>query len=88
MSIKIEQVDVIMNKEAKRNLKVFLKAGLPYTIIGMLIVFAGLYLLKQIFNDNEHLVVILFLWLALFWFIYQPLFRKKIRKVASSMDNK
>lgn len=77
-----------MNKEAKRNLKVFLKAGLPYTIIGMLIVFAGLYLLKQIFNDNEHLVVILFLWLALFWFIYQPLFRKKIRKVASSMDNK
>ena len=58
-----------MNKEAKRNLKVFLKAGLPYTIIGMLIVFAGLYLLKQIFNDNEHLVVILFLWLFLFCFI-------------------
>lgn len=77
-----------MKKETRRNFKVFLWAGLPYTILGMLIVFGGIYLLKRIFADNEHLVVIIFLWLALFWFIYQPLFRKRIRKVASSIQNK
>ena len=77
-----------MKKETKRNFKVFLWAGLPYTILGMFIVFAGLYILRRIFGDNEHLVVIMFLWLALFWFVYQPLFRKRIRKVASSVENK
>lgn len=69
-------------KEASRNLSVFFKAGLPYTLLGMAIIFAGIYALKRIFAGSEYLTAILFVWLALFWMVYQPLFRKRIRKVA------
>jgi len=72
-------------REVKDNLLVFMKAGLPFTVIGMVIVFAGLYFLKEWFEESEYLVAILFLWLALFWFIYQPLFKKRIQKVKSSL---
>lgn len=65
----------------RRNMRTLLKAGLPYTILGMIIVFAGLYAIRRIFDGSEYLTAILFLWLALFWFIYQPLFRNRIRKV-------
>jgi di/tricarboxylate transporter len=65
---------------------VFLKAGLPYTLIGMGVVFGGLAGLRFFFDDSEYLTAILFLWLALFWFIYQPLFRKRILRVKNSMN--
>jgi len=72
-------------KEAKRNFAVFLKAGLPYTVAGMVVVFAGLYSLKHVFEQSRYLTVILFGWLALFWFIYQPLFRRRIQKVKDDL---
>lgn len=68
-----------MKPEAKNNMAVFLKAGLPYTIGGVLIIFFGIYLLKYFFSDSEYLTTIVFIWLALFWLIYQPLFRSKIK---------
>lgn len=72
--------------EGKQRFMVFIKAGLPYTLVGMGVVFGGLAALKHFFNDSEYLTAILFLWLALFWFIYQPLFRKRIFKVKQQMD--
>lgn len=77
---------VDMHKEDRNNLAVFLKAGLPYTLAGALIIFLGIYALKYIFAGNEHLTAIIFIWLALFWFIYQPLFRKKIRATRERLD--
>ncbi len=67
-------------KEVKTNLSIFVKAGLPYTLGGMAVVFAGLYFIKQIFGENEYLTYILFAWLAIFWLIYQPLFKNQITK--------
>lgn len=72
--------------EGKQRFMVFVKAGLPYTLIGMGVVFGGLAGLKYFFADSEYLTAILFLWLALFWFIYQPLFRKRIRKVKQQVN--
>ena len=69
-------------KEAGRNFGVFFKAGLPYTILGIMIIFAGIYALKRIFAGSEYLAAILFVWLALFWMIYQSMFRKRISEVA------
>lgn len=74
-------------KEVKTNLTLFVKAGLPYTIGGMAIVFLGLYLLKQMFAGNEYLTYILFAWLAVFWLIYQPLFKNKIANTKLKMKN-
>ena len=74
-------------KEAKNNLALFLKAGLPYTLGGMAIVFLGLYLLKQLFADNEYLTYMLFAWLAVFWFVYQPLFKNKMVSTKAKMNN-
>ncbi len=68
----------------KENMRILLKAGLPYTILGMVIVLGGLYALRRVFDGSEYLSAILFLWLALFWFIYQPLFRNRIRKVSGN----
>ena len=68
-----------MGQEAKNNMTVFLKVGLPYTIGGALVIFLGIYLLKHLFPESEYLTAIIFIWLALFWLIYQPLFRKKIK---------
>ncbi len=75
-------------KEVKTNLTLFVKAGLPYTIGGMAIVFLGLFLLKQIFAGNEYLTYILFAWLAVFWLIYQPLFKNKIANTKIKMNMK
>ncbi len=72
-------------KEAKHNLAVLLRVGLPYTVIGVIVVFLGLYLIKHFLADSEYLTAFLFLWLALFWFIYQPLFRRKIRETAERL---
>ncbi|MDM8524158.1 hypothetical protein QUF80_12380 [Desulfococcaceae bacterium HSG8] len=65
-------------QEAKKNLMFLLKVGIPYTVAGMIIVFLGIYILKRSFAGSEYLTAILFLWLAFFWFVYQPFFRKKI----------
>ena len=67
--------------EAKKRFAVFLKAGLPFTIAGMAVVFGGIWAIKTIFKGSEYLTVLLFVWLGLFWFIYQPMFRKRIEKV-------
>ncbi len=72
-------------KEVKDNLLVFMKAGFPFTVAGAIIVFLGLYFLKEWFEDSEYLVAILFIWLALFWFIYQPLFKKRIQQVKNGL---
>ncbi|MFK5953039.1 MAG: hypothetical protein QM498_08270 [Desulfobacterium sp.] len=72
--------------EVKHNLVVFMKAGLPFTIGGMAVVFGGLYELKQYFAGSEYLTPILFGWLALFWFIYQPLFKNRILRVKNAME--
>ena len=72
-------------KEVKGNLLVFMKVGLPFTVVGVIVVFTGLYFLKEWFADSEYLVAILFIWLALFWFIYQPLFKGQIQKVKSGL---
>ena len=74
--------------DAKRNLRLFFRAGLPFTIIGMAIIFTGIYALKKVFAGSDYLTGMLFLWLALFWFIYQPLFRKRIQKVAGRVAPK
>jgi len=74
-------------KEAKANMTLFVKAGLPYTLGGMSIVFLGLYLLKQIFAGSEYLGYILFAWLAVFWLVYQPLFKNKILSTKGKMKN-
>ena len=73
------------NQDAKKRLMVFLKAGLPYTAAGMIVVFAGLYLLKRFFAQSEYLTILLFGWLAIFWLVYQPLFRKRIEKIKRDM---
>jgi hypothetical protein len=65
-------------QEAKNNLIVFMRAGLPYTLAGMAVVFTGLYGLRVLFADSEYLAAILFAWLAVFWIVYQPLFRRGI----------
>jgi len=72
-------------KEAKANLILFIKAGLPYTLGGMAIVFLGLFLIKQMFAENEYQIYILFAWLAVFWLVYQPLFKQKIASTKAKM---
>ncbi|OGR12003.1 MAG: hypothetical protein A2277_01710 [Desulfobacterales bacterium RIFOXYA12_FULL_46_15] len=74
-------------KEAKTNLILLLKAGLPFTLLGMLIVFAGIYILKQVFAENQYLTGMLFAWLAIFWVIYQPLFKNQIIKIKAQIKN-
>ena len=74
-----------MKPEAKNKMAVFLKVGLPYTIGGALVIFLGIYLLKHLFPESEYLTVMIFIWLALFWLIYQPLFRRKIMAVKKQM---
>ncbi|MBU0973210.1 MAG: hypothetical protein KKC20_21385 [Proteobacteria bacterium] len=74
-------------KEVKSNLTLFLKAGIPYTLGGMAIVFLGIYVIKQVFAQNEYLMLILFAWLAVFWLIYQPLFKNKITKTKAAIKN-
>jgi len=74
-----------MRQDAKNNLTIFLKVGIPYTIGGALIIFLGICLLKHLFTDSEYLTTIIFVWLALFWIIYQPLFRNKIKATKKTL---
>ena len=74
-------------KEARKNLTIFIKTGLPYTAAGVVIIFAGIYGLKYFLGDSEYLTALLFLWMALFWFIYQPLFRRKVKRYAQQIDS-
>lgn len=74
-------------KEVKGNVTLFLKAGLPFTVAGMAIVFSGIYIIKQVFGTNEYLTAILFAWLAVFWIIYQPLFRNRVAKIKSDLKS-
>jgi len=73
-------------KEAKQRFVLLLKAGIPYTVAGMVIVLAGIYLIKTLFAKSKYLTVILFLWLAIFWFVYQPMFKKRIQKVKAQLE--
>jgi high-affinity Fe2+/Pb2+ permease len=72
--------------EGKQRFMVFVKAGLPYTIAGMIIVFGGIWGIRHWLGESEYLTAVLFLWLALFWFVYQPLFRRRILKVKQDME--
>lgn len=72
-------------KVAKQKFKLLLKVCIPFTLAGMAIVLGGIYLLKCFFGESEHLFVILLLWLALFWFIYQPMFRRQMHKALQKM---
>ncbi len=77
-----------MGKQDKQNFSsILVKVGIPYTLVGMAVVFAGIYLLKHFFAESSYLTAFIFLWLALFWFIYQPLFRKRIREVGKKTKN-
>ena len=73
-------------KEAKQRFVLLLKAGIPYTVAGMVIVLAGIYLIKTLFAKSKYLTVILFLWLAIFWFVYQPMFKKRMQKVKAQLE--
>ncbi len=78
----------MFDQQARTRFKVLLRVGIPYTIFGVCVVLGGIYLLKNIFADSDYLLAILLLWLAVFWFIYQPLFRKKILEVARQLESK
>lgn len=78
---------VRVEKQDKRNFLGKLKVGIPYTLVGMAVVFGGIYLLKHLFGESDHLLIFMILWVALFWFIYQPLFRRKIRGVDKKTKN-
>lgn len=69
--------------EVKRNLKLFLRAGLPYTLVGAFIILSGIFVLKKRLAGSDYQTAALFIWLGLFWFVYQPLFRKRIRRIHS-----
>mgnify|MGYP000041248268 CR=1 FL=1 len=73
--------------KAKRNLKILITAGLPYTLIGMAVILGGIFILKQLMAGSDYLGTVLLVWLTFFWLIYQPLFRKKIRKVSENLKN-
>jgi uncharacterized membrane protein YfcA len=75
-----------MRDDAKQRLALFFKAGLPYTLAGIVIIFAGIWMIKHYFQDSRHLSLMLFGWLALFWFTYQPLFRRRIQQVKRKLD--
>lgn len=76
-----------MGRQDKQNFRSKLKVAIPYTLVGMTVVFAGIFLLKHFFGENDYLTVFMILWFALFWFIYQPLFRRKIRGVDKKTKN-
>lgn len=76
-----------MGKQDKQSLSSILKVGIPYTLVGMAVVFAGIYLVRYLFAESRYYMVFIFLWLAVFWFIYQPLFRKALREVAKKTKN-
>lgn len=78
----------MLSKETKSNIRLLLKVGIPFTLLGMAIVFAGLYGVKYYFSDNKYFSVILFFWLAAFWFIYQPLFRKRMISLKKKLREK
>lgn len=72
-------------QNSKRNLLLLAKAGIPLTIIGMVVVFIGIYIVKYFFAGTQYFSIILVLWLAAFWFVYQPIFIRKIRKVDETL---
>lgn len=72
-------------QNSKRNLILLAKAGIPLTIIGMLVVFFGIYIVKYFLAGTQYFSIALIGWLAVFWFIYQPIFIRKIRKVDAEL---
>lgn len=72
-------------QNSKRNLLLLIKAGIPLTILGMLVVFIGIYIVKHFLAGTQYFSIALIVWLALFWFIYQPIFIRKIRKVDADL---
>jgi hypothetical protein len=76
------------SSEGRNRLMVFLKAGLPFTIAGMLVVLVGLFAVRRLFGGSEHLSLLQLLWLAVFWFIYQPMFKRRIDKVKTQLGRR
>ncbi len=79
---------MFLDEEVRRHFKMLLKVGIPYTILGMIVIFGGIYLIKIIMGNSEYLTVTLFLWLAVFWFVYQPLFRRRMKRLAEEIKEK
>ncbi|MBR9980618.1 MAG: hypothetical protein KFF50_06300 [Desulfatitalea sp.] len=76
----------MQKNDAKQRLMVFIKAGLPYTVVGLVVIFAGIWAIKHLYQDSSHLSLLLFGWLAVFWFVYQPLFRRRIQQVKRKLN--
>jgi hypothetical protein len=74
-------------QNSKRNLLLLAKAGMPLTIIGMVVVFLGIYIVKYFLAGTQYFSIALIGWLAVFWFVYQPFFIRKIRKVDAELRN-
>ncbi len=70
-----------VKQNIRRNFIVLLKAGLPYTLAGIVAVFGGIWVIRRLFEGHPWQNGLLLLWLALFWFVYQPLFHRRIRQV-------
>lgn len=60
---------------------VFWKAGLPYMIAGLAIVFGGIWLIKHFLSGHPSQNLLFIFWLGLFWLIYQPMLYRRIRSV-------
>ena len=75
-------------QQTKKNWIIFGKAGLPYTLVGMVIVFLGFYLLRRYLGDSEYLSAALLIWFAAFWIVYQTFFRRRVQRVADSLKKK
>ncbi|MHC1724594.1 MAG: hypothetical protein AB9866_00985 [Syntrophobacteraceae bacterium] len=69
-----------MKQKFEKLTGILFKVGIPYTIVGIGIVFAGIYGLKHFFAQNEYLNVMQFFWLVVFWLVYQPLLKRRIDK--------
>ena len=77
----------MLKTNIKRNLRLLLTAGLPYTLCGMAVILGGIFVLKHFMAGSDYLGTILIVWLAFFWLIYQPLFMRRIRKVSDNLRN-
>ncbi|MCB2188729.1 MAG: hypothetical protein KQJ78_20105 [Deltaproteobacteria bacterium] len=67
-----------IKQTTKKNLSLFLAVALPYTLIGMAVIFGGIWTIKHFMPNSEYQDMILLIWIAIFWFIYQPMFRRAI----------
>ncbi|MBN2785603.1 MAG: hypothetical protein JXR25_12335 [Pontiellaceae bacterium] len=69
-------------------MNLFVRVGLPYTMIGIGVVYGGIFLLKKIMAESDYVGTMIFAWLALFWFVYQPLFRRRLNEEKKRIQEK